>query len=1604
MFLRMCIIGRTLNFFLIILFIGLCFGQDYDQTPAIGIKGTKCYDDFNRPQRCIPEFENAAFNLLMEATNTCGDEGQIEYCIQTGVSSQKSCELCYPNEHSARFLTDFHSQDSQTWWQSDTMLEGIQYPAQVNLTLHLGKAFDITYVRLVFYSPRPESFSIYKRTCEDCPWIPYQFYSASCRDTYGLPETTAAPKGEDTRALCTSEYSDISPLRGGNIAFSTLEGRPSRYTFDSNPELQDWVTATDIKVTLDRLNTFGDEVFGDPQVLRSYFYAVADIAVGARCKCNGHASECITSTGVDGSRRRVCKCEHNTAGPDCNECLPFYNDAPWGRGSDKNVHECKPCNCNGFSTRCYFDKDLYERTGHGGHCLDCAVNRDGPNCERCRENYYQREDHHCVACNCDSVGSRSLQCNSEGKCQCKPGVTGDKCDRCDVNHYDFGVHGCKVCGCSEEGSANNILNCDPYTGTCQCKENVEGKRCRECKPGFFNLDKDNEFGCTPCFCYGHSSQCVPAPGYSRYQFESIFTKSAERWRAEDEYRQKIEISYNPHGQNIKIVAPREEPAYFVAPDRFLGDQRASYNQLLEFTLRIGENRPVPTATDVVLEGAGTSISNTIFAQRNLIPAMTNQHYRFRLHEHPDYGWQPRLTARAFISILTNLTAIRIRGTYTGQGEGYLDNVKLETATRGGAGIPALWIEQCECPAGYVGAFCESCAPGYRHSPSHGGPFSPCVPCECNKHAEICEAETGRCICEHNTAGDNCEFCARGYYGNALGGTPYDCQSCGCPNGGACIQLDENIIMCVECPNGYTGHRCDFCSDGYFGDPLARFGIPTPCQPCECNLNIDNNAIGNCNTTTGECLKCIHNTGGRHCDQCLSGFYGDALALPKGDCKPCQCYPAGTEEDYHSLPICDQISGDCRCKPHIFGRNCDQCEDGYFNIIGGEGCLPCNCDPVGSLNRTCNLYNGQCFCRQGITGLRCDQCEAYRYGFSFEGCAACDCDRIGAKSLQCDFSGQCPCHENVEGRSCDRCKENKHDRQRGCVDCPECYNLVQDEARRHVYKLERLIDILDKIERNPTVIDDENFEDQLRNIQDEIEQLLIETKLGTGGDTETVTDKLNYIRKQQDKIDGVLGEIEENIMLAQSIGEQAQINLTYTEENIKLAEAELKSALESLETEGRDALNKAKQRAKEFGQQSVKMTTLAHEARQLSDDLDNNADNIIKTASEAKNKSIEAYELAKNASDLQRNVTQEIRLLKNDIEITMSKLVSVKQWTEDVHNQSKDAKTKALILLNEISNLVIPNVDIPSLKKQVDDSNSEARKLLNETVDLLDKSDTLLNEVGEQVLTAEDLLNRGTDQMDVTTDLLSDIDLAKAQAERAIILAKDILNEALGTYETVSQLFSDFDKQVKESQAAARQALGRIPEIQKLMLVAVNKTLVADRSLNDSKSNADQALSTASLYQNATKFKTEAGLMGGRLENTENEFEKLYQQTISNETLINEAKDKIGRAGKDSSEATKKVNEIIADIEAIMWNLQGLPKLDDAELNRLEEELVRAERKVQEANLDVLVERLQREHKEQNSLVEAYTVEVEFLRNEVANIREIANALPDGCFKRVQLEP
>jgi laminin gamma 1 len=125
-----------------------------------------------------------------------------------------------------------------------------------------------------------------------------------------------------------------------------------------------------------------------------------------------------------------------------------------------------------------------------------------------------------------------------------------------------------------------------------------------------------------------------------------------------------------------------------------------------------------------------------------MPDMMENTYSFRLHENPKFNWNPRLSAKDFIAILANITSIKVRGTYGGEGQGFLDEVKLGSAERGGTGPSATWIERCNCSTGYQGQFCQLCQEGYHHE-NNGGPFARCIPCSCNGHTEVCDTESGK---------------------------------------------------------------------------------------------------------------------------------------------------------------------------------------------------------------------------------------------------------------------------------------------------------------------------------------------------------------------------------------------------------------------------------------------------------------------------------------------------------------------------------------------------------------------------------------------------------------------------------------------------------------------------------------------------------------------------------------------------------------------------------------------------------------------------------------------------------------------------------------------
>ncbi|XP_012681774.2 laminin subunit gamma-1 [Clupea harengus] len=1569
----------------------------------------ECSDESARPQRCMPEFVNAAFNVTVVATNTCGSPPE-EYCVQTGVTGvTKSCHICDARDprqhHSAVYLTDYNNQMDTTWWQSQTMLAGIQYPNSINLTLHLGKAFDITYVRLKFHTSRPESFAIYKRTREDGPWVPYQYYSGSCQKTYTKLNRGFIRTGEDEQqALCTDEFSDISPLTGGNVAFSTLEGRPSAYNFDNSPTLQEWVTATDIRVTLNRLNTFGDEVFNDPKVLKSYYYAISDFAVGGRCKCNGHASECTRNE----YSKTVCNCKHNTEGDDCQVCQPFYNDRPWRRGTAENPNECLPCNCNGKSSECYFDSELYRATGRGGHCRNCADNFDGPNCERCLDNYYRESSgSRCLPCSCNSVGSLSTQCDATGRCSCKPGVMGDKCERCQPGYHTLTEAGCRPCSCNPSGSTQE---CDVQTGRCQCKDNVEGFSCDRCKLGFFNLDPQNPQGCTPCFCFQHSSVCDTAEGYSVHTITSDFDRDDDQWTGQRRDATSADVQWSPSSQDISLISEDYFPIYFVAPEKFLGGQLLSFGQNLTFSFRSDRRDTRLSAEDVVLEGAGLRVTVPLIAQGNAYPEENVKTYVFRLHDTTDYPWRPNLGPGDFQKLLHNLTAIKIRGTYSERSAGYLDNVALTTARRA-PGTPALWVEKCTCPQGYVGQHCEQCALGYRRANPELGLFSPCERCNCNGHSDACDPVTGMCDCLHNTAGLSCERCKDGFYGDSTAGSSSDCKPCPCPGGATCAVVPKTReVVCTNCPAGTTGKRCELCDDGFFGDPLGQDGPVRACRACTCSDNIDPNAVGNCNRETGQCLKCIYNTDGFFCDRCKEGFFGSALATnPAEKCRPCSCSPYGTVDQQTS---CLQVTGQCQCLPHVTNRDCNACEPGYFNLQSGKGCERCDCSPIGSTSGQCDIESGQCECQPGVSGKQCERCEVNFFGFGSSGCKPCDCDPEGSQTAQCKEDGRCECRPGFIGARCDMCEENYfYNRSTpGCQQCPNCYGLVRDKVNQQRQKLHDLQTLIDNLGTSTETVSDKAFEDRLKEAEKAIMDLLEEAQSSKDVD-EGLLERLNNINSTLTTQWNRLQNIRNTVDNTGTQAEKAQKRVQDAESLIDRARQELDKA--------KDAISKVDIKPLTTAGGPNNMTLLAEEARNLADKHKMDADQIEKIAKDANDTSTKAYNLLKKTLDGEGKTSSDIDELNKKYSEAKDLAKNLEKQANKVLAEAEVAGDKANKILSNLTTL--PPFDTKSLE----DEASKIKKEASDLDKLIDKTEKEYNDLREDLRGKESevrkLLEKGKTEQQTADQLLARADAAKALAEEAAKKGRTTYQEA----QDILTNLRDFDKRVNDNKTAAEEAMKRIPEINATIIAANEKTKQAESALGnaaadakEAKAKAEEAEKIASsvqkgsaktktdaekAFQDTTKLDGEVNDMLNQLSAAENELEKKKAEADQDMMMASMASDNAKEAEVNARKAKSAVRMVLDTINDLLKQLGNIDKVDLSKLEQIDGSLKQAKERMKGSLLDKKLKDLDDVAKVQEEMISGYDQQIREIRADIANLNDIKNTLPEGCFNTPSLE-
>lgn len=884
---------------------------------------------------------------------------------------------------------------------------------------------------------------------------------------------------------------------------------------------------------------------------------------------------------VNGLIAGKCHCKTNVDGRRCDQCKEGY----WNF-SENSPEGCQSCSCNILGT--------VDNQGCNVFTGECTCKRyvTGRDCNQCAPKYWGLSDERdgCKACNCDPGGSYDNDCDViTGQCKCRPHVVGRACDQPEQSYFtgfpDFMVYDAEL---SNNNQDVEVVVLEP---------NRDGRENTWTGTGYLRAFEKSfiEFIIND----------IQAP----LDYDIVIRYSPQFPRGWENVNVKVEhfdpvdpngpCANKPIGLDRDVALPVDARSAVVRPSVCL-EPGKTYKITLDFK-KYGPDPEIVSASVLV---DSIVLFPNIEALPILRPDNVDEFKRYRCDEmfhEPSHGQ----ISKVCLNMLQSIGAFVYQGSFRCDCDP-TGSKSFECSSLGG---------QCECKANVVGRQCNTCAPGtYGFGPegclacdcnslaldnfcdAQSGQckcrantygrvcdecqigfwnFPNCQRCECNGHAQTCDSKTGVCIaCGDFTEGQHCETCLEGFYGAPQLGTDIPCRPCPCPEtiesghsyADSCILDPYNQDVMCACKEGYAGARCDKCADNYYGDPEEPGGS---CNPCDCNNNVDISRPGNCDAKTGQCLQCLYNTEGDHCETCKERFYGDAI---NQQCAECVCSLLGANQ---SQEYCNRTTGQCPCLPNVVGLECNECKQNHWKIASGNGCEPCDCDSVGSHSQQCNPFDGQCDCRPGFGSRRCDQCQHNHWGNPNEQCHKCDCDIIGSQTSQCNRNnGTCVCVEGIGGDRCNQCARGYLGNAPNCSFCGECFknwddilSNLHDETNKLISFAARIKEVgvlgaytfeFNNMEKsiqdvqsmlNNTVVS----EDGLREIQAKVSALRAAVK-EQAERVENTTKHLEDTERNVQRTDLILDELQGQVNELERAAEELKENAT------RLQEANVEGAL------------------------------------------------------------------------------------------------------------------------------------------------------------------------------------------------------------------------------------------------------------------------------------------------------------------------------------------------------------------------------------------------------------------------------------------------------------
>jgi len=628
-----------------------------------------------------------------------------------------------------------------------------------------------------------------------------------------------------------------------------------------------------------------------------------------------------------------------------------------------------------------------------------------------------------------------------------------------------------------------------------------------------------------------------------------------------------------------------------------------------------------------------------------------------------------------------------------------------------------------------------------------------------------------------------------------------------------------------------------------------------------------------------------------------------LASGEG-CSACNCNPLNSRG-----LSCNEFTGQCQCNDGFGGRTCDDCADGFYGNPNRQ-CYACECDPIGSTSSQCNSVTGQCPCIDGAGGRQCDQCLRGFTG-TVPNCEPCgECfdnwdaiiDELKVRTSAAIAAAKQIGETGITGAYDKEFQEIEaglaeiqaiNDKIAPNDGVTETLNMIQEKLAEQRSRLNDLNKAMDTIQAEDHEVYDDltELDNEMANIQDQLDALKEERKM-IGKDSplasyKDIEDAAQRSEAAENAARAATTEPGSLVEQSQEIRERVEANIDQAriEFNDKLAQAQddLVQKSEQVATLTVSQLNEdvcgvateecdstcgggscgtcggigcrgAVEFSKDAKERAQKTQEIISQVTKETEDLRSRVETAMNGAQEAKTISQQARERAADVETQVRKKNSQVRELIQKIrafldETGRAKPNEIENYVDTINDLELPVSRPEIDQLSsDIKDLSDRLPEVGDVLATTEDGLQKAQTLLDDSKAAKNQAATVAGDIEKVVSALEKAENYSLKAKDAADAAANDIKMA----EDKITSIKTLITQIEGTMDGITGRLDEFDTRLK---AVGRVTGDNILSLQAAELNAQESKAMAEAAVNAS-NDSDAAMQRVAEVIESRKKKNE----------------------------------------------------------------------------------------------------------------------------------------------------